>query len=118
MACQFLPCRCCDRLIRSTSVVVTGTAPNQVLTITIPTTDFVNLENYCLVIAQSLPTESNVLPVVISNGTDTIPVMCRKGNTIRADQVRTRCRYSITYGNDPVHIMVNNCVGRTGYNVE
>lgn len=115
MTCQFSPCRCCNRLLKSTSVEITGTAPNQVLTITIPTITLENLENYCLVIAQSLPSDFGTLPVVILNGTTTIPVMCKKGNTLRADQIRTRCRYSITYGNDPVHIMVNNCVGRTGY---
>ena len=114
MACQFSPCACCSRLLKSTSVTIEGTAPNQTLTITVPTTTLENLENYCLVIAQSLPDGFGTLPVVISNGTTIIPVMCKKGNTLRADQIRTRVRYSITYGNDPVHIMVNNCVGRTG----
>ena len=115
MACQFLPCNCCNRLLKSTSVEITGTAPNEVLTITVPTTTLENLENYCLVIAQNLPSGFGTLPVVILNGTTTIPVMCKKSNTLRADQIRTRCRYSITYGNDPVHIMVNNCVKRTSY---
>lgn len=114
MSCQF-NCSCCERFIRSTSVAVTGTAPNQVLTITIPTQTLTNLEKFCLVIAQSIPSNAETLPVVILNGTTVIPVRVRTGNNLRADQLRCRRRYPIIYGNDPVHFSLENCVPRTSF---
>lgn len=110
-------CNQCKKLIKSTSVAIANSAPNQVLAVTIPQTVFENLQNYCLVLCQAIPSGAGTLPVVLVNGTTSIPVMCKKGNTLRADQVKSRCRYSITYGNDPLHIMVNNCVPKTGYAV-
>lgn len=114
--CNYSCNKTCPKLLKSTAVAVTGTAANQVLTITVPTTVFENLENYCLIICQNIPTGITI-PVVIANGTQTIPVMCKKGNTLHADQIKSRRRYSITYGNAPVHIMVNDCVPKTGYAV-
>ena len=96
-------CNCCNRRLISTSIVVTGTAPNQVLTITVPTQTFTNLERRCLIIAQSIPAGASNLPVVIENGTDVIPVRVRTGNNLRADQIRSRRRYQIIYGDDPIH---------------
>lgn len=102
MACN-RKCNCCNRRLISTSVAVTGTAPNQVLTITVPTQTFANLERRCLIIAQPIPAGANNLPVVIQSGTVVIPVRVVTGNNLRADQIRCRRRYQIIYGNDPVH---------------
>lgn len=113
MACQFLPCNCCNRLLKSTSVAITGTSPNQVLTITIPSMDLENLTDYCLIICQSFPTGSDALPVVINDGGTVVPLLCKKGNNIHADQLCTRRKYNVTYGNDPIHLLINNCVTRT-----
>lgn len=102
MACN-RRCNCCNRKLISTSVAVTGVAPNQVLTITAPTQTFTNLERRCLIIAQSIPAGANSLPVVIQSGTTVIPVRVRTGNNLRADQIRCRRRYQIIYGDDPIH---------------
>ena len=106
-------CRNCERRLISTSVEVTGTAPNQVLAITVPSQTFTNLERRCLVIAQSLPAGANNLPVVINSGEDTIPLLVRTGNNLRADQIRCRRRYKIIYGNDPVHFSLECLVPRS-----
>lgn len=106
-------CRNCERRLISTSVEVTGVAPNQVLTITVPSQTFTNLERRCLVIAQSLPAGANNLPVVIKSGATIIPLRVRTGNNLRADQIRCRRRYKIIYGNDPVHFSLECLVPRT-----
>ena len=106
-------CRNCERRLISTSVEVTGTAPDQVLAITVPSQTFTNLERRCLVIAQSLPAGANNLPVVINSGEDTIPLLVRTGNNLRADQIRSRRRYKIIYGNDPVHFSLERLVPRS-----
>ncbi len=110
MACSNLPCNLCNRLLKSTSVEIKGVAPNQVLTITIPSTELENLENYCLVICQKLPIGSDELPAVVNDGGTILPLECKKGNYIHSEQLCTRRRYSVTYGNDPFHLMINNNV--------
>lgn len=115
--CNCTECDCCRRFLKSTSVAITGTAPNQVVTVTIPSTQLRNLETYCFVIAQSLPNGSDSLPIVVSNGTDTLTVMCMKGNTVRADQIRTRKRYRVIYGDDPMHLMITNCLTSSCFSV-
>lgn len=110
-------CRCCNRKLISTSVTVTGTAPDQVLTITVPTQTFTNLERRCLIIAQTIPAGASNLPVVIENGTDVVPVRVRTGNNLRADQIRCRRRYQIIYGNDPVHFSLECGVPCTCFSI-
>ena len=110
MACSNLPCNLCNRLLKSTSVEITGVAPNQVLTVTIPSIELENLENYCLVICQRLPVGSDELHVVVDDGGTILPLECKKGNFIKGYQIISRKRYSGTYGNDPLHLMINNCV--------
>lgn len=114
--CNYSCNKTCPKLIKSTAVAVTGTAPNQVLTVTIPEKTLENLENYCLIICQPIPAGMTI-PVVVANGAAIIPVECKKGNLLRADQMKARRRYSATYGNDPVHLMVNGCMPKTGYAV-
>lgn len=110
-------CRCCNRKLISTSVAVTGTAPDQVLTITVPTQTFTNLERRCLIIAQSIPAGASNLPVVIENGTDVVPVRVRTGNNLRADQIRCRKRYPVIYGDDPVHFSLECGVPCTCFSI-
>lgn len=110
-----MSCQYCNRIIKSTNIAVTGTAPNQSLTITIPTTTLINLKEYCLITCQSIPSNAGTLPVVISNGTATIPVLCRKGNKLRADQIRSRRKYKVVYGNDTSHFLVESPVCPTSY---
>lgn len=113
MTCTNFSCNCCNRLLKSTGVAITGTAPNQVLTVTIPSTELENLTNYCFIICQNLPIGSGTLPVVVDDGGTILSLECKKGNYIHADQLSTRKRYSVTYGNDPLHLMINNCVPAT-----
>lgn len=110
-------CKCCNNRLISTSVAITGAEPNQVLTITVPNQTFENLERKCLIIAQAIPTGANNIPVQIQSGDVVIPVMVKTGNFLRADQIRCRRRYSIIYGNDPLHFSLENCVRRTCYEV-
>lgn len=111
-------CNKCKRNIKSTAVAITGTAPNRVLTITIPSTVTLNnLEDYRLVICQTIPSGSGTIPVQIMQGTTAIPFYCRKGNIVRADQLHCRCAYPIVYGNDPVHLSMLNCIPQSGYSV-
>lgn len=114
MSCN-IKCKNCDRKLISTSVSIVGTAPNQMLTITVPNQTFTNLERRCLIIAQSLPAGSNNLPVVIQSGTTTIPLKVRTGNNLRADQIRCRRRYKIIYGNDPVHFSLECLIPKTSF---
>lgn len=109
-------CSCCSRFLKSDAVAVTGTAPSQVLTVTVPQKTLTNLESYCLIICQSVPAGLTI-PVVIADGSRVLPILCKKGNTLRADQIRGRKRYSVTYGNDPAHLILSDCMPQTGYAV-
>lgn len=59
------------------------------------------LENtgcYRLIICCNATATSN-LPVFIQVGTTNIPVLCKAGNTVYANQLQKRKSYSIMYGN-------------------
>lgn len=80
-----MACNRCDRFIKSSSITTTST--NLVITLsTTPT--LTNLKRFCLVLAQSLPSGANTLPVQIQIGTTVYPVYTRTGNLLRADQIR------------------------------
>lgn len=102
-------CKNCEGKLVSTSISIAS----NVVIITVPTQTFENLERRCLIIAQSLPAGSNALPVMISNGGTLIPVRVRTGNDLRADQIRSRRRYKMIYGNDPVHFSLECLVPKT-----
>lgn len=90
------------------------TALNLVITLsTTPT--LTNLKRFCLVLAQSLPSGANTLPVQIQIGTTVYPVYTRTGNLLRADQIRCRRVYPIIFGNDPNHFSLLCCVPNTVY---
>lgn len=76
----------------------TTTATTIVLT---PNREVKNLSNtgcYGLVICCNAVATSN-LPVFIDTAVGQIPVLCKFGNTIYANQLKKRVRYSIGYGN-------------------
>lgn len=83
-----------------------GIDPKQTLT---------NLKRFCLVLAQSLPSGANTLPVQIQIGTTVYPVYTRTGNLLRADQIRCRRVYPIIFGSDPNHFSMLCCVPNTVY---
>lgn len=102
----------CDRFIKSSSITTTST--NLVITLsTTPT--LTNLKRFCLVLAQSLPSGANTLPVQIQIGTTVYPVYTRTGNLLRADQIRCRRVYPIIFGSDPNHFSMLCCVPNTVY---
>lgn len=105
-------CNRCDRFIKSSSITTTST--NLVITLsTTPT--LTNLKRFCLVLAQSLPSGANTLPVQIQIGTAVYPVYTRTGNLLRADQIRCRRVYPIIFGNDPDHFSLLCCMPNTVY---
>ena len=87
-------CRLCDRLILSQSVVFTsGTG----LIITIPEGAYNNGQKYCIVIAQTIPTETTIsAPVFIQIGTGTVLYPLDKCDCTQATacSMRTRTKYS------------------------
>ena len=77
----------------------TTTATTVVL---VPNREIKTLENtgsYRLVICCNATATSN-LPVFIQVGTVTIPVLCKAGNTVYANQLQKRKNYGIMYGNE------------------
>ena len=78
------------------SVVTTDTE-----VILVPNREVRNLTNagcYGLVICCGTAAAAN-LPVFIRTAVGDIPVLCKAGNTMYANQLNTRIRYPIMYGN-------------------
>ena len=101
-----MACNRCDRFIKSSSITTTST--NLVITLsTTPT--LTNLKRFCLVLAQSLPSGANTLPVQIQIGTMVYPVYTRTGNLLRADQIRCRRVYPIIFGRPESFLYVVLC---------
>ena len=57
-----------------------------------------NTGNYRIIIACNVEATSN-LPVLIQTSLGNIPVLCKYGNTLYANQLRKRTMYRIGYGN-------------------
>lgn len=83
----------------------------------VPNRQVKNLTNtgcYGLVICCSAAASAN-LPVFIQTTIGEIPVLCKAGNTMYANQLNTRVRYPIMYGNqndnyENGQIVVLSCV--------
>lgn len=93
MACS--PCqRLCPRLVLSQSV----TFADDALTINIPSGSYGNNQKYCIVVAQSIPTDTTIAaPVVITIGDDTTttyPLIKQNGTPVYAASINSRTRYS------------------------
>lgn len=79
-----MACNRCDRFIKSSSITTTST--NLVITLsTTPT--LTNLKRFCLVLAQSLPSGANTLPVQIQIGTTVYPVYTPTAPTVPTVEV-------------------------------
>lgn len=59
----------------------------------------VNASNYRLIIACNVEVTAN-LPVFIQTTLGNIPVLCKYGNTLYANQLNKRKMYCIGYGNE------------------
>ena len=93
MACQTV-CRLCNRLIISTDVTFTdGTG----LIITIPAGSYNDCEKYCIVVAQTIPTDTTITAPVfiqIGDGEELYPLDRCDCSQATACNIRTRTRYS------------------------
>ena len=84
----------CPRLVLSQSV----TFADDALTINIPAGSYENEQKYCIVVAQSIPTETTIAaPVVITIGDDTTttyPLLKQNCTPVYAASINSRTRYS------------------------
>ena len=87
---------CCDTIICS-STTTTGTGviliPNRTIK------SLTNLSDYRLVLACNISAPTSNLPVFIQTAIGNIPVLCKYGNTLYANQLNKRVNYPISYGN-------------------
>lgn len=106
----------CNLIIRSKSLEITGEDPDKKLQININSREFNELDRVGLVVCQTIPSEAilGAYPVVIkAEGKDEIPVHNRVANLLRADQIRTRKKYTIYHGTDPIHFYLRDHVPQT-----
>lgn len=86
-------CQLCKRLIISQTITFT----DGILVVNLPDGSYSNGEKYCIVLAQSIPTEATInAPVVFTIGTGTtqFPLTNRCCAPVTACGVRTRTKYS------------------------
>lgn len=84
------------------SIYCSNATTNDTQVVLTPNRTIKTLENtgcYRLVICCNATATSN-LPVFIQVGTVVIPVLCKAGNTVYANQLQKRKNYAIMYGND------------------
>ncbi len=80
--------------------------------------NLVNTETYGLVICNNVAAAAN-LPVFIRTNVGDIPVLCKAGNTMYANQLNTRVRYPIMYGSgnnnyEDGQFVITSCVKPRG----
>ena len=83
------------------TIYVSNAQTTQTTVVLIPNREIKTLENagcYRLIICCNATATAN-LPVFIQVGTTNIPVLCKAGNTMYANQLEKRVNYSIMYGN-------------------
>lgn len=105
-------CKLCPKFILSSSITFTGGN----LVVNLPANTYGNCQEYCIVLAQSLPDETTInAPVVFTIGTDTTttyPFLNCNCSPILASQVRTRRVYKVcvsTSVNTGAFKYVGNC---------
>lgn len=82
----------CSNLTTGTNQVIL--IPNQEIK------TLINTCNYRLIIACNIPEATANYPVFIQVGTNNIPVLCKYGNQVLANQLNRRVNYPIGYGNE------------------
>lgn len=87
--------RLCNKLVISDSVTFTDGS----LVIDLPQAAYGNCQKYCIVVAQTIPTETTITaPVVITIGGDTAttyPLLNCDCSPVYACSINTRTRYSV-----------------------
>ena len=89
MNCNTIICSACE--IVDDYVVLIPNRPIRVLS---------NTGNYRLVIACNINTPASNYPLAIQVGTLNIPVLCKYGNELLANQVNKRVNYPLGYGDE------------------
>lgn len=94
----------------------------------VPNTPIKNVENtgnYRLILACNIPSPTSNLPVQIQVGKNNIPVLCKYGNTLYANQLNKRVNYPIGYGNSNANyengqfvILSCNCLNKKSVTAE
>lgn len=87
---------CNDTIICSS--LTTGT-DNVVLIPNRTIKNLVNTGNYRLIIACNIPEPTANNPVFIQIGENNIPLLCKYGNELLANQLNKRVNYPLGYGN-------------------
>jgi len=96
----------CKKEIFTIGAAISGTN----LVLQIPPTAFNNCQKFKLIICQNLPDGiTNAMPVVILDGGATYPLLLPLGNSVMADQVRSRRAYEIFVGTNPAHFTCVSC---------
>jgi hypothetical protein len=83
------------------TIFVSNATTSETSVVLVPNKEIKTLENcgcYRLVICCNATATSNQPVFIQVNGVD-IPVLCKAGNTMYANQLRKRVNYSIIYGN-------------------
>ena len=73
-----------------------------------------NTETYGLIVCTGTAATAN-RPVFIETALGEIPVLCKAGNTVYANQLKTRMRYTVMYGNENSNyengqFVIQNCL--------
>ena len=91
-----MSCNCNDIYITSISTTATAVVliPNRAIT----TANLANTDKYNLIIACGLKATDS-LPVFIQTSGGNIPLLCKFANPVFSNQLRTRYRYCIGFGN-------------------
>lgn len=74
----------------------------------------INTETYGLIICTGAAASAN-RPVFITTSIGDIPVLCKAGNTVYANQLKTRMRYTVMYGDENENytdgqFVIQNCI--------
>ena len=89
----------CNNTIMITKITTTSTGVVLIPARVITQTNLTNTGKYNLIIGCGLKATSS-LPVFIQTSGGNVPLLTRFGNVVYANQLRTRFRYTIGYGNN------------------
>ena len=104
------------KIVKSKSLNVIGSN----LIIELKPINLQNDEHFEIIICQNVPEEASELDTVkISiNSNLTVPLKNMTGNYTRADQIKSRTRYPVVFGVDPLHVSLLRRIYPSKFNYE
>lgn len=99
------------KIIKLTAANIT--TDGLVLNANITTKTVYNGERDAFCICVNLPTTATVLPVFISIGSTTVPLLDAFGNTLYSDQIKCRTLYVGVWGTNELHFRLFTCTPRS-----